>query len=128
MWKVAKIIPIYKSGSYELCENFRRISVLPFLSKLLERAVHGQYFRFLKGGKLLTDRQYGYRIKRSTGLAAIQFIDIRNEVDQGNLVGAIFIDLSKAFDTINYDALPTKLQAYGVRNRALTWFTDYFFG
>ena len=107
--KLAKIIPVHKSGSYDLPENFKPISVLPVLSKLLEKAVHGQYLRFLENDSLLTDCQYGYRAKRSTNLAAIQFIDdIRHEVDRGNLVGAIFIDFSKAFDTINHGALLTK--------------------
>ena len=129
LWKLAKIIPIHKSGSYDLPENFRPISVLPVLSKLLEKAVHGQYLRFLENDSLLTDCQYGYRAKRSTNLATIQFIDdIRHEVDRGNLVGAIFIDLSKAFDTINHGALLTKLQAYGIQGKELAWFTNYLFG
>ena len=79
--------------------------------------------------KLLTDCQYGYRSGRSTSLATIQFTDdIRKEVDQGNLVGAIFIDLSKTFDTISHGALLNKLQANGVQNKELAWFTDYLFG
>ena len=128
IWKCAKIIPVHKSGSYDQPENFRPISVLPILSKLLEKAVHKQYLTFLKEVKLLTDCQYGYRSGRSTSLATIQFTDdIRKEVDQGNLVGAIFIDLSKAFDTISHGALLKKLQANGVQNKELAWFTNYLF-
>ena len=60
IWKCAKIIPVHKSGSYDQPENFRPISVLPILSKLLEKAVHKQYLTFLEEEKLLTDCQYGY--------------------------------------------------------------------
>ena len=85
--------------------------------------------RFLEEENLLNVCQYGYREKRSTNLAANQFTDdIRHEVDRGNLVGAIFIDLSRAFDTINHGALLTKLQAYGIQDRESAWFMDYLFG
>lgn len=97
-WKVARLNPIYKSGSRDQPMNFRPISILPVLSKLLEKAVHWQYRNFLEEENLLSDRQFGFRSKRSTNLAATLFIDdIRNDVDKGNPVGAIFIDLSKAF-------------------------------
>ena len=77
----------------------------------------------------MSDRQFGFRSKRSTNLAATLFIDdIRNDVDKGNLVGAIFIDFSKAFDTISHHILLAKLQAHGVQGKELMWFTDYLFG
>lgn len=115
-WKIARIIPVYKSGSKKLPENFRPISVLPILSKLLEKNIHMQYMDFLEEEQLLSDYQFGYRSRRSTSLAATLFVDnVRNEVDKGNLVGAVFIDLRKAFDTLSHGVLLTKLRAYGVQ-------------
>ena len=128
-WKIAKLIPIYKSGSVKLPENFRPISVLPVLSKLLEKHIHRKYMDFLEEERLLSDCQFGYRSGRSTNLAATLFVDnVRNDVDKGKLVGAVFIDLRKAFDTLSHDVLLTKLKVYGVNGRELAWFTDYLFG
>ena len=127
-WKIAKLIPIYKSGSVKLPENFRPISVLPVLSKLLEKHIHRQYMDFLEEERLLSDCQFGYRSGRSTNLAATLFVDnVRNDVDKGKLVGAVFIDLRKAFDTLSHDVLLTKLKVYGVNGRELAWFTYYLF-
>ena len=93
-WKIARVIPIHKSGSRKLPENFRPISVQPVLSKLLDKNVYRQYMDFLEEEKLVSDCQFGYRSRRSTNLAAILFVDnVRNDVDKANLVGAVFIDL-----------------------------------
>jgi hypothetical protein len=86
-WKIARLIPIHKYGSRDQPINFRPISVLPVLSKLLEKAVHWQYRNFLEEENLLSDRQFGFRAGRSTNLAATLFVDdIRNDVDKGSLV------------------------------------------
>ena len=114
LWKVAKVVPIHKKGSYNNPENYRPILVLPVLSKILERAVQQQLMAFLEEQQLLTKYQFGYRTNRSTNLAATLFVDnIRKEVDSGNMVGAVFIDLSKAFDTLGHSTLLAKLPAYG---------------
>ena len=127
-WKIAKIIPIHKSGDTTLPENFRPISILPVLSKLLERSVHSQLLKYLEENYLLNDSQFGYRSKRSTKTAGTILTDnIRREVDSGHLVGAVFIDLSKAFDTISHSVLLNKLQAYGICGNEFNWFTDYLF-
>ncbi len=122
-WKIARLIPIHKSGSSKLPENFQPISVLPVLSKLLEKNIHRQY---LEEEKLISDCQFGYRSRRSTNLAVTLFVDnIRNVVDKGNLVGTVFIDLKWAFDMLSHAVLLTKLQAYGVHGKELARFTDY---
>ena len=129
VWKIAKIIPTHKKGSFDDPENYRPISVLPVLSKILERAIHEQLSIFLEEHNLLTEYQFGYRKKRSTNLAATLLVDnIRKEVDRGNLVGAVFIDLSKAFDTLSHGSLLSKLPSYGIQDDELEWFTDYLFG
>ena len=72
--------------------------------------------------------QFRYNKKRSTAIAAILFVDsIRTNIDKGKLVGAIFIDLTKAFDTVSHRALLFKLSAYGVKGIELEWFKNYLF-
>ena len=127
-WKEAKITPIYKSAAKNQFENYRPISVLSVMSKILERAVQKQLLSYLESEKLLTNSQYGFRPKRSTEMAATAFFDsIRCEADKGNLVGTIFIDLRKAFDTLSHSKLIEKLSSYGIDNIELDWFTDNLF-
>ena len=128
LWKSAKICPIFKSGKSELVENYRPISVLPVLSKILEKTVHQQLYSFLETNSLLNDCQFGYRKRRSTKLATALFCDkIRREIENGLLVGCVYLDLSKAFDTIGHSVLLEKLILYGVCGPELAWFTDYLF-
>ena len=88
--------------------------------------MHLQLINFLEKEDLLSKSECGYRSRRSTSLAATLFIDdIRKDVDKGNLVRAVFIDLSKAFDTLSHGVLLEKLQAYGKKGNELLWFTDY---
>ena len=127
-WKVAKVTPIYKSGAKTKTDNYRPISILPILSKILEKAVQLQITEYLEENKLLSDKQFGYRKKRSTELATTLFIDdIRKEIDQGKMTGAVFIDLSKAFDTLGHSTLISKLKSYGLSKEAINWFADYLF-
>jgi len=95
-WKQAKAVPIHKSGDSDNPANYRPISILPVLSKILEKAVYSQLINYLENNQLLSEAQYGYRKRRSTELAAAYFIDdIRKQVDNGKLVGAVFMDLSQ---------------------------------
>ena len=85
------------------------------MSKVIEKIVHKQLMNFLDENKLLSTRQFGFRPKISTELAAtLQLDDIRKNVDKGQLVDAVFVDLSKAFDTISHSNLLTKLPSYGI--------------
>ena len=128
LWKLAKITPIFKSGNKEQPSNYRPISVLPVLSKILEKAVHHQFLAFLENNKLLNESQFGYRKNRSTKLAAALFCDnIRRDINIGKMVGAVYLDLSKAFDTIGHGLLLDKLSTYGVKGKELQWFTSYLF-
>ena len=127
-WKIAKIVPVYKSGDTSNVENYRPISVLPILSKMLEKAVHSQLIDFLENNNLLNSFQFGYRQNRSTDIATTLFVDeIRNNGDMGKLTGALFLDLSKAFDTISHGLILKKLESYGITAKELNWFTDYLF-
>ena len=125
-WKSEKIVPIHKSGSKSDFDNYRPISILPSISKVIEKIVHRQLMRFLNDNRLLSDNQFGFRPGMSTELAAIKFSDdIRRTVDQGQMGGAVFIDQTKAFDTISHGRLLSKRPAYGVTGVELDWFKDY---
>ena len=132
-WKIAKMLLIFKSGDSSLPENYCPISVLPVLSKILEKAwnkcpVQKELMNYLETNKLLNDSQYGFRRKRSTKMASTLFCDnSRREIDKGYLVGAVYIGLSKAFDTIGHAILLNKLKSFGIKGRELGWFHDYLF-
>ena len=104
LYKVARFsLRLFKSGSMVELDNYRPISILPVLSKILERIVYKQLLSHLENNGLLSSFQFGFRSKRSTELAVTYFTDkIRKEVDNGNILGAVFIDLSKAFDTVSH--------------------------
>ena len=104
--KSAKITPLHKKGDTKKPENFRPISVLPIFSKVIEKAAHAQISTFLEENELFTKYQFGYREKRSTKMAStLLFDNIRTYIDGGNLVGAVFIDLTKAFDIVSHGTL-----------------------
>ena len=127
-WKIAKVIPIFKSGSMAEIDNYRPISILPTLSKILEKMVQKQLMKHLEFNGFLSEHQFGFRPNRSMELAVTLFTDlIRKEADGGKATGAIFIDLSKAFDTISHSVLLEKLSCYGIQDNELNWFTDYLF-
>ena len=125
-WKYAKITPLFKKGLSTDMDNCRPISVLPVVSKVLERIVHHQLHSFLSEHKLLNPYQCGFRRNHSTKFAAIAFLDyIRRRMDLGLLAGAVFIDLRKAFDSVDHEILISKLESYGLRNIELDWFRNY---
>ena len=100
--------------------------MLPVISKVFEKVVFIQLYDYLIKNKLLYDSQYGFRRLHSTELAALEFTDkIIANLDQGKLPVAIFLDLSKAFDTIDHSILINKLKYYGVRGMSLYWFESY---
>ena len=127
-WKKAKVSLFYEYGSTTELENYRTISVLLTASKIMEREVQRKLFEFLDETKLLSKHQFGFQKKKSTELAAIVLLDqVRLAVDNGNLVGACFIDLQKAFDTISHNNLISKLERYDVKDRDLDWFKSFLF-
>ena len=104
--KVARVIPIFKSGSTTDVNNYRPISILPILSKIFEKIVHHQLYNYLNHFKFLNSDQYGFRKKLSTSNAIINMMQyIYDNLDQGNTVISIFLDFSKAFDCVNHKIL-----------------------
>lgn len=127
--KLAKIIPIYKGGNKLLITNYRPISILPTISKIMERVMYDRLILFLEVNRILKDNQFGFRKNYSPQLALIKFINhILQQHDRGNFTVCVFLDLRKAFDTINHDILIKKLEHYGIRNQTLNWFVSYLSG
>ena len=102
--------------------------MLPVISKIIEKIIHQQLIPFLDKSHLITNFQFGFRPKLSTEYAATILLDsIRDNVDKGRLVGVIFVDLSKAFNTVSHAMSLEKLPIYGVQDNELEWFKDYLF-
>ena len=124
--KLAKIVPIYKSGDSSLFSNYRPISVLPVFSKILEKLVYNRLLSFLDKNCILYDKQFGFRKKVSTSMALIHLIDkITEALDNKEHVLGVFLDVSKAFDTVDHEILLNKMYKYGIRGQPLNWFTNY---
>ena len=124
--KIAKIIPLFKKGDRNLLENYRPISILPAISNIFERIMFNQIHSHFSTHNLFYSGQYGFRVNHSTQLAALELIDrITQDLDQGNTPITIFMDLSKAFDTLNHDILIYKLKAYGLSETALKLMQSY---
>lgn len=128
-WKLAKVTPLFKSGERDNLSNYRPISVLPVLSKLLERHVHTQFYDYLSHNNLLYIRQSGFRKNHGTDTALIKIIDqLLLNLDKNCVNGLILIDYCKAFDMVDHKILMTKLNAYGLSQNSKTWFESYLSG
>ncbi len=126
-WKRARVTPIFKSGDRRQCENYRPISILPVVSKAFEKDVFRQVYRYLSESSLLSKFQSGFRPKHSTVTALIQMCDEWLEnMDNGKLNGVVFIDIKKAFDSINHRIMLNKMnEQFGILGVELKWFESY---
>ena len=124
--KIAKIIPLYKSGDKTQPSNYRPISILPLLSKLLEKLFCKRLQSFIFDHNIICPEQFGFQKSKSTTLAAINYFELVTEsLKNKKSVLSISLHFSKAFDSIAHAVLFKKLRIYGIRGNALTWLQSY---
>ena len=124
--KTAKVIPSFKGGSTADVNNYRPISLLSIFDKIIEKLMHKQLYAFLEQHEVLFENQFGFRKKCSTAHSLIEITEkIKESIDNQMFGCGIFIDLKKAFDTVNHEILLRKLEHYGIRGPALKWFESY---
>ena len=124
--KICKTIPIHKGGLTTDIGNYRPISLLSVFDKIIEKLMHKRLYNFLEEHNILFGNQFGCRKNNSTSLALIQITEkIKESIDNKQYGCGIFIDLRKAFDTVNHSILLTKLEHYGIRETAFQWFESY---
>ena len=125
-WKIAKVFPLHKTEERDNANNYRPISVLSSIACLFECLVYNQMYAYLSKHRLINTCQSGFRSLHSTMTA---LLDMTNQwcfnIDKGMLNGVIFLDLKKAFDTIDHEILQMKLACYGLKECSLEWVESY---
>ena len=124
--KLAKVIPIYKKSDSSNMSNYRPISILPSISKIIEIIVFNQLNTYFHKHKLLNTNQYGFQSKHSTELTALHIVDkVIKDLDRNCVPINIYLDLSKAFDTLDHTILLSKLHYYSISNLELNFFKNW---
>ena len=124
--KIARVTPVFKGGDDKELGNYRPISVLPCFSKILERIMYNRLYNHLVKNKILYSKQFGFQKGHSTEHAILHLIDqINNNFENNEYTLGVFIDLSKAFDTVDHQILLKKLNLYGINDINIHWFESY---
>ena len=124
--KIAKVIPLFKGGESKYLINYRPVSVLPVFSKVLEKLMYDRIMAFVKENDIIYNMQFGFRKGHSTSIALMLLTDrISKALYNGEYVLGVFLDFSKAFDTVNHEILLRKLYCYGIRGIAHDWLNSY---
>ena len=124
--KMSEVVPLHKGKSREMPENYRPISLLITISKVLEKLVYKRVYNYLHANGSIYSSQYGFRSNHSTDNAVTELIgEILKNLENKKYTLTIFLDLSKAFDTLEHDVIFKKLGKYGIRGTCLDWFKSY---
>ena len=124
--KVAKVIPLFKKGDPKLMDNYRPVSLLPCISKVMEKVMHMQIYSYLDTNKLLYTSQYGFRKHHSTEFATLELVDrLILQMDKNKVPLNVYLDLSKAFDTLDHSILLDKLRYYGFTENSMKLMESY---
>jgi len=125
-WKKSNVTPVHKSGNTDDPGSYRPISVVPIVAKVLEKVIASQLNLFLENHKLLHNLQGAYRHGRSANEILLYAVDtIVQVVDHGDYICAAFLDLRKAFDSLDHHLLLKRISGLGVTGVELQWFVDY---
>ena len=127
--KHGEVVPLYKNGSKKLLVNYRPITLLLTISKILEKLVYKRVYSFLNDNNQIYNSQYGFCSNHSCENAITELVStiVKNLEDQ-KYTAALFLDLSKAFDTLEHELLLRKLEKYVIRGTCLNWFESYLNG
>ncbi|XP_052424138.1 uncharacterized protein LOC127966859 [Carassius gibelio] len=124
--KVSKVLPLYKGGDKHLFCNYRPISLLSQFSKILEKLFVKRLDSYVEVNNIMNEYQFGFRAHRSTTMAVVKMVEnISQSVDKKLHIIGVFLDLQKAFDTINHRILLYKLEKYGFRGNVYSWLENY---
>ena len=128
-WKKATVIPLFKGGDRSDVGNFSPVSLLPLPGKLIAKIVHNKISVFFNALNVLSDCQSGFRKGYSMVSCVADFTDaIFTGMNEGEVTMAVFVDLRKAFDTVNHKILRKKLAFYGIRDKHIDWCENYLTG
>ena len=125
-WKLARVLPLHKSGSKTCIDNYRPVSILCVLSKVLEKHIYKHFYRFLTKYDMLSEYQSGFRGRHSCETCICKLTDSwYTSLDQGQIIGCVALDLSRAFDLVPHDVLLKKLAIYCCNDSTVNWFRSY---
>ena len=128
-WKEGKVRPLYKNGPKDDTNNYRPISILPVISKMLEKHVHDSLMTYLTSHKLLHSTQSGFRPNHSCETALLQMVNkFLEAVNSSQIIGMVMVDFRKAFDLVDHTLLLKKLRHYKLSDKTINWVSSYLLG